>query len=127
MRVTHPRALDDDAGPPPAAVDVRGRTVPLGDDDAFETDDEAWVRRFANRYDVDPEDIVPDWGDADDDAIGSPFDPGEYTVPELEDELVDEDYGGSELHALAAEEQRGKNRETAIEAIESRIPGNAED
>lgn len=56
-----------------------------------------------------------------------PFNPGEKTVDELEAELEDGDYGSSELTELAAAEEEGKNRETAIEAIEAHIQSDEEE
>lgn len=72
-----------------------------------------------------------DAGNGDDDAgdssgVEPPFDPREFTVDELRDELDDGDYGGSELHALGGAEADGKDRETAHEAIEAHIPDGEE-
>lgn len=59
MEVTHPRALDDVGGRPPAAVDVHGEMAPVEDGTVAVPDDaEAWVRAFAARHGVDPEAIV---------------------------------------------------------------------
>lgn len=74
---------------------------------------------------------VDDGGDDDSDsgaaagdreALTPTFDPGEYSVPDLRDELDDRDLSHDELVTiLAAEEEEGKNRTTAKDAILSRI------
>lgn len=70
-------------------------------------------------------DDAPD-GEGAEDGVKAPFDPSEYTVDELRDELDDADYGASELHALAAAEERGQDRTTALETIEAHIPNDEE-
>jgi hypothetical protein len=78
-------------------------------------------------------------GDAGGDDVGSgtetdetaggvepPFDPTEHTIDELEEELDTSEYGGSELHAVAAAEEDGKNRDGALEAIDVHILGTEE-
>lgn len=57
-------------------------------------------------------------GAEDADAAGAPFDPSEYTVGEIEDELESGSYDDDALDALAATEADGKDRETAHDAIE---------
>lgn len=68
MRIAHPRTLSEDAGPPPANVDVRGETISVDDDGVFETDDRAWLESFASRYDAGPEDLIVDGAASSDDA-----------------------------------------------------------
>jgi len=59
MRLKHPRASEG-AGVAPAAVDVRGDTRAVDEDGVFEGGDEAWLQRFADRYDADPENLRVD-------------------------------------------------------------------
>lgn len=51
-------------------------------------------------------------------ATEPPFDPSEYTVDEIEAELAEGEFSSAELDALAEAEADGKDRETALEAIE---------
>lgn len=63
MQVTHPYALDDDAGPAPSHVDVGGRRVPVEGDGTFivDADDaESWLQSFAAAYDATADDLVVD-------------------------------------------------------------------
>ena len=109
-------------------------------DRRFEIGDRADVSAEQAQYLVEERgdfDVV-DAGDADvatedestsgesEEGVGPPFDPAEHTVDELESKLEDGDYGGSELHALAAAEEDGKNRETALDAIKVHTPENEE-
>ena len=48
---------------------------------------------------------------------GSPFDPATVTVDDLKERLDENDYSADELDALAAAEEAGKDRETALDAI----------
>lgn len=59
VRVAHPRAVSD-AGRPPAAVSVRGESVPVDDDGTFDVPDDAdaWLDRFADAHGVDPDTLV---------------------------------------------------------------------
>lgn len=52
-----------------------------------------------------------------------PVDPGNLTVTELEESLEDDSYHWTpnSLSALLAAEQSGKNRTTAVEAIEAEL------
>lgn len=52
-------------------------------------------------------------------ALDPPVDPADYTVDELRDELDSGDYSERELDALADAERSGKDRETAMDAIEA--------
>ena len=47
-----------------------------------------------------------------------PFDPGEYTVDELESRLNDNDYSEEEMAALTEAEKDGENRDGALELLE---------
>lgn len=71
MEVSHPRADDDDVGPPPSFVDVNGERVPVADDGTFEIDDEYWLDDFAAAHDCSAEDLVVD-EDADQPAGDEP-------------------------------------------------------
>lgn len=48
---------------------------------------------------------------------GPPFDPSEYSVAELREELEASDYSEAELAALEAAEHEAEGRTTALEAI----------
>jgi hypothetical protein len=87
MLVIHPRALDEDAGPPPAAVDVRGETVAVGDDGTFEVDNETWLQRFADRHGVDADTLLAD-RPAEDDPTTDEDSAGDINVEELADEVI---------------------------------------
>ena len=47
----------------------------------------------------------------------APFDPSEYTVDELEEELEDGDYSEEELAALAEAERDGEGRDSALDLL----------
>ena len=56
----------------------------------------------------------------DDDVVAEPpFDPTEKTVGELEELLEEDDYSAAELDAIAAAEQAGEDRSTALDAIDA--------
>lgn len=54
----------------------------------------------------------------DSEAVDAPLNPSEYTVADLEDELEGGDYSADDLDAIESAEQDGKDRETALEAID---------
>jgi hypothetical protein len=58
---------------------------------------------------------------ADAPAPVAPLDPSEYTVDELRDALVDGDYSVHELKAVGNAEERGQDRTTALEAVDTAI------
>jgi hypothetical protein len=129
MEVTHPRTLDDDAGPPPATVDVRGERVAVKDG-TFEVDDGAWVRRFASAYEVDPGRLVEGWDvtadeDEDTDASGESdtIDPEEFVdrtpVSDVA-EGIREGEADDQLQAVKEAEEANRERKTVAEAIEER-------
>lgn len=72
-----------------------------------------------------PESIVDEVNDYDGDPVGDipPFSPGERTVAEIREVLDEYDYPEEALSALADAERDGKNRETALDAIESELEG----
>jgi hypothetical protein len=127
MRVEHPNAGEGD-GVAPAQVDVDGDNTPVGEEGTFEIPDDAtgWLRRFTERHGVDPDDIVreedgpPDAGGAD-----AP-NPSDHSVADLRDILNDID-DVDVLEAVLERERDGKDRETGVEAIESRINAVQED
>lgn len=49
----------------------------------------------------------------------APFDPAEYSVDELEDALAADDYSAADLDALSDAERDGKDRTTALDAIDA--------
>ncbi|WP_435065884.1 hypothetical protein [Halobaculum sp. EA56] len=115
--VEHPRA-GDGPGVPPAVVDVNGEHRTVDEDGRFEVDDEAWLRGFADRHGVDSSELVHE-EDGPPNA-NAPFDPSEFTVDELRDEVDDVDDPDA-LEALRAHEQHQKDRETAVDAIDARL------
>lgn len=121
MRVSHPRALDDDTGPAPSRVDVRGTTVPVEDDGTFEIDDEPWLQQFADAYDVTVDELHVE--DVSEDGLLGSFDPTDHTVDEVQDhvESIDGSDIVEELEAIRGAESEGKNRTTALEAIDDRL------
>lgn len=128
MEVEHPRA-GDGPGTPPGAVDVNGERVPV-EDGVFEVDDVNWLRRFAQRHSVEPDELVreedgppdedeeQDEGDADDSLA---VDPGDHSVADLRDVLDERDLDSDDLQAIRDAEVSGKDRTTALEAIDSRL------
>lgn len=56
--------------------------------------------------------------EAEDEEVYPPFDPKEYSVKELRQELEDGDFSADELQALLDAEKGGKGRKTAVIAIE---------
>lgn len=56
--------------------------------------------------------------EVDEEAVEPPFDPGEFTNDELEEELSDRDLSDAELDALYDAEEEGDNRNGALNAIE---------
>jgi len=67
--------------------------------------------------------VAVEEGDSDesDDEAEPPFDPGAATVEELRDTLdkIPDDVTDAELDALYRAETEGKNRETALDAIDA--------
>jgi hypothetical protein len=61
--------------------------------------------------------------DASADDPESPFDPGEYTIDELEDELVSSEYSDAELAALRLAEMEGGDRTGAKDVIDDHLEG----
>ena len=133
MQVKHPQAGDGD-GVPPAKVDVNGEKVPVDEDGTFEVDSESWLQRFANGYDTDLDDLLVDEDDssndedteaneASDSDDGLSFDPGDHKVDEVEAhvEQIDGSDIVAELEAIRAAEADGKDRSTALDAIDSRL------
>lgn len=61
-----------------------------------------------------------DDGESAQEGTDPPFDPGDYTVTELEDVFDEESFSADELDALAAAEQAdGNPRATALDAIDA--------
>jgi len=127
MEVTHPRTLDDDAGPPPATVDARGERVAVKDG-TFEVADEVWMQRFASAYGHDPSDLVEEWSpvesepeaDDDDDAEVDPEAFVDRTpVTDVAEDIRDGAVDG-QLDAVEEAEEAGRERTTVSEAIADR-------
>lgn len=57
--------------------------------------------------------------DPDDESVSAPFDPSESTVDELEEKMANEEYSDAEHAALVEAEENGKNRDSAVEVLES--------
>lgn len=84
--------------------------------------------QFAGRVTDDSDAGDTDTSDADEadeggeetpDAVAdAPFDPGDYSVGSLRDELDDRDLSDDDLAALADAERAGDDRTTALDAIE---------
>ena len=87
-------------------------------------DDDETARALVDRYRHVSWESEPPESDADTDEsteeseAEAPFDPGEFTVDELEARMGDNDYSDEEREALAAAERDGENRTGAIEALE---------
>lgn len=115
------------------ATELRNQQV-LGDDSPLEFDENGFaevdeergrkllaMHRHIERGGHGP---VEDDGGGDkppDEDVEPPFDPSEKTVDELQDALEQNEYSDAELEALAEAEADGKNRETALEAIEAEL------
>lgn len=57
MLIRHPRSLDGD--PPGIAIDVRGETVLPDEAGHYDIGHRGrWLKRYADSYDVDPEDLI---------------------------------------------------------------------
>lgn len=61
--------------------------------------------------------------DTDTEPADAPFDPGEYTIAELDGELDDRDLSDEELDALAEAERNGDDREGALDTIDDHRGG----
>lgn len=89
-------------------------------------DDEETARQLAARHThveyVGPVD-AGDGGDTEAEPAATPFDPGGYTIDDLESELSDGDYSDDELDALADAERNGQDREGALDTIDSHREG----
>jgi len=120
MTVTHPLA-DRDA-PAPAAVSAPdGRTYPVADDGTIECPDGVAAElaaALAERYGTAREEDGPP--DADGGEPAPTVDPGDHTVADLREAIADIDDADA-LRAVGDAEEAGKNRATAMEAIDSRI------
>jgi len=119
MKVDHPLAGDGD-GVAPSNVDVDGDTVAVDEDGVFEVPEEraGWLHRFAEAYDETPDALVRE-EDGPPDEAEAPFDPCDLTVDELTSALEDDDLDSDDLDALAAAEADGKDRDTALDAIDA--------
>lgn len=126
MQVRHPLAGEGD-GVPPARVDVNGTHVPV-EDGTFAVDDESWLQRFADAHDTTPEALVREEDDDPDDDTLS-WDPSNHTVDEVREyvESIDGDDIVATLESYRAAEANGKDRTTALEAIDSRLDDLRED
>lgn len=95
---------------------------PIGDgsipveNDEIVVEDEQLARALEAEYGA--LDLVgePEESEESDEAIEAPFDPGEFTVSELE-EVMPGDYSDGEREALADVERNGKDRSSAIDAL----------
>lgn len=122
MEVVHPRAIDDDAGPPPSAVDIRGETVPLDDDHTFECDDEGWLQQFTDAYGVDVETITVDYPSEAYNAIET-IDAAAFVERTPVEDVAEDIRSGDVdevLDEIEAAEEAGRDRKTVAEAIEAR-------
>lgn len=54
-------------------------------------------------------------------GVGAPFDPEEFTVQALKADIDGSSYSDKQLEALLEAEQDGKDRTTAISAIQERL------
>jgi hypothetical protein len=122
MRVVHPRAIDDDEGPPPASVDIRGDTVTLDDEDTFECTDEGWLQQFAAAYGVDLETITVDSPSDADRAIANGDAEAFVDRTPVEDVAGDIRNGTVDgvLDEIEAAEEADRDRTTVHKAIEAR-------
>ena len=86
-------------------------------------DDESVARVIDNTYpniEYVGDDAGSEPDQEDDDVVAEPpFDPTEKTVGELEELLEEDDYSAAELDAIAAAEQAGEDRSTALDAIDA--------
>lgn len=119
MQVHHPRA-GDGPGTAPAAVDVDGERRPVNEDGVFEGGDEAWLTRFADRYDADPDALRVGDDDLDGESGTLPFSPDAFTVGEIEDRIADIDDAAT-VRALRNLEEEQQDRTTAIDALDARL------
>jgi hypothetical protein len=152
VNVQHPHATDIDGRPAPSAVTIPGHGNLAVNDGYLKDLDEAVAGRamktLAGAYDVaytDEGDVVREADETRDDTDGDgaaidedsgtsdgektympAFDPGEFSVAELRDELDNRDLTDDELVTLLSAEDTNKDRKTAKEAIRSRIDAREE-
>lgn len=135
MRVRHPDAVHGES------VVVDGDDYRVDDETGiFEIPDDAerWLDRWCNANGYERQDVVlsdedgggSDGSDADADepepgtpeaVVDPPFDPVEYTVPELEDALDEGDFDEPELLAIYSAEREADDRTTAVAAIDAAL------
>lgn len=92
-----------------------GETIATGEE--FEPTDSE-LRAYANQ--IERLEDEPDPDDADGESGTLPFDPSNYTIPELEEQLAEIEVR-DELIAVGNLESEQQDREGALEAIEDRI------
>jgi len=119
MRVRHPHALHDHAVP--AAVTVGDENVPVDADGWFEVDaSERWLAHLAERHGVTPDELVYEEDGPPDREQAPAVDPGDLTVANLRDAVADID-DAEALRAVRRAEADGKNRTTALDAVDARL------
>lgn len=97
--------------------------VPTAFEDQFEEVESATESDSSDEGDESPsdEDESPEESEeeqeTEDESVAPPFDPAEYSVPELEAELEEQDLSFEELEALESAEREGENRTTALDVI----------
>jgi hypothetical protein len=125
MQVQHPRCTPVDGRKPPSKVSIPGHgNVAVDEEGYLDVENDAVVERamsmLADAYDVEYTDdgnvVFEEDGPPDD--VELPVDPSEHTVSDLEKALADVELSDTEREALLDAERDGKDRDTAIEAIE---------
>lgn len=89
--------------------------------DVWEDPPDAVIRAFGDRLERiqdDQDGNEDDGGEEAEGPVDPPFDPGEYTIDELEDALEAGEYSDAEVAALYSAEVEGEDRTGAIDAID---------
>lgn len=95
-------------------IDIVGRGVYDVPEDAVED----YLDHPSGRWQrPDADDDSDDSSETNDDAADAPFDPAEYTIDDLADELDGGDYSADDLDALLAAERDGQDRDGAKDVL----------
>jgi hypothetical protein len=117
MRINHPRNV------PPSRVDVNGTHAEVDEDGTFELPDgvsEGWVQRFASAHGVEADEIVVGDESEGSDDEAPPILASEANVDEIE-AAIERVESPESIRVILEDEREGKNRTTAVEALESRL------
>lgn len=95
--------------------------------DTFDADESVLEAHPNSLEEVDGEDdptandteSTDETGGSDGEEGAAPFDPGEFTVDQLESRMADNDYSDAGREALVEAERNGEDRDSAVDVLEA--------